>query len=338
MEIATDFVIQQFYTYCKRPTYKKTQGVYNAECPICKEGTSSGTKRRLFYFPDEHYFYCFNCSRSWSEFNWLKEVTGDTSSSILKNAKTHVVDLNNILNTEDVSCNTLVVEELPRNSFDIMNKQDVEFLKSRYPDKHRVIDLALSHCHKRRLLTAINKPKSLYLSLQDKYHCNRLIIPFFDEWGKLYTYQSRSLTTNTYPKYITKIGDKCLFGENTIDNNFPYIFVLEGPIDAMFIKNGVAVGGSTISERQAHFLHKHFDKQIIYIFDNDKENTEMQKNVLKHISDNKSVFIWPKSLSNFKDVNEVCCHFNLNYIDPKFIIQNTFIGLEAKVRFLTKRN
>jgi len=335
VELSTEYIIQQFYTYCKRPIYKKGQGVYNAECPVCKEGTSAGVKRRLFYFPDDHYFYCFNCSKSWTEFNWLREVTSDTPASILKNSKTHVVDLTERVFDEVEVVSTFVNDTLPGDAIDITDQQQLAHIKTNNTQKGRVLENVLEYCTERRLTTAINKPKGLYYTFNDRVHANRLIIPFYNEGGKLFTYQSRSLRGDTFPKYITKVGEKCLFGEDTVSDNIPYIFVLEGPIDSMFIRNGVGVGGSTITERQSQFLHKHFDKQIIYIFDNDKDNPEMKKTVLKAIKAGKTVFIWPKELKQFKDVNEVCCHYKIDLIKEDYIVKNSFTGLEAEVKFRT---
>jgi 5S rRNA maturation endonuclease (ribonuclease M5) len=338
VELAPDYIIQQFYTYCKRPQYKKGQGVYNAECPVCKEGSSSGTKRRLFYFPDEHYFYCFNCSRSWSEFNWLQEVTRESTASILKNSKTHVVDLTD-KNFDFLAVDTYNVTEdkevLPTDAIDLLCTQQIEFIKAKYPQKTLLLNKLLNYLQERRLTTAINKPKSFFVSFDSKLHGNRLIIPFYDENNKLYTFQSRTLQADEYPKYITNPGEKCLYGENNILETLPYIFILEGPIDAMFIQNGVGIGGSTITDRQLETLRKHFDKELIYIFDNDKNNSEMKKTIVKHIKNNKKVFIWPKELKEFKDLNEVCCRFKIDQISSDFILKNSFSGIEAEVRYNT---
>lgn len=339
MEIPTDYITQQFYTYCKRPIYKKSQGTYNAECPVCKEGKSSGLKRRLFYFPREHYFYCFNCTKSWSELNWLKEVTGESASTILKDANAHIVDLTNTITSSKPETDERIVRSpgtLPFDSIDIFDKQQLEHAKKHYSTKSAIFDCAVQYCKHRHIDVAINRPKSLYLSLSDYTHANRLIIPFYDVNDRLYTFQSRSLLSNSYPKYITKPGDKCLYGENTLTDDIPYIFVLEGPIDAMFIPNGVAVGGSSITQRQQETLYKHFEKQIIYIFDNDKSNAEMNKVVLSAIKSGKTVFNWPKELSKHKDINDVCCYFNINKIDPNFIIKNSFTGVEAEVKYRTR--
>ena len=84
MKIPDSFLLKKFYNYSYNPSFKKNEQVYNAGCPICKEGKSLGKKKRLFFYPKTQSFYCFNCSRSWNAFSWLLEVT-NSSKEDLKN-------------------------------------------------------------------------------------------------------------------------------------------------------------------------------------------------------------------------------------------------------------
>jgi len=73
----------------------------------------------------------------------------------------------------------------------------------------------------------------------------KLIIPFFDENKRLFGLQARALD-NAKPKYITLMFDKNekkIYGRDRIDDTKPIIAV-EGPIDAMFLKNAIAMAGS----------------------------------------------------------------------------------------------
>ena len=338
MELPLDYVIQHLYTYCKRPIYKKNEGTYNAECCICNEGSSSGSKRRLFYFPSERYFYCFNCTRSWSELNWIQDVAGKSAVEILKDAGNFIPDAHT---SKQLKCTVYTSESekkdipvIPEDSIDIFDESQYSFFK--YTDTFSIVEKARCYCINRRLTTAKNKPKSMYISLADSVHANRLLIPFYSEANKIESYQSRALLEDVHPKYLTKYGEKCFYGENSIDCNIPYLFILEGPIDAMFIQNGIAIGGAKVTTRQNAFLAKHFDKKIVYIFDNDKNNSEMQKTVQRYIEQGKNIFIWPRELKQFKDVNEVCCKLGLDSISTDFILKNTFTGLEASVKFKTQ--
>ena len=327
--IPQDYVIQALYSYCKRPVYKKYQRVYNAECCVCGEGGSAGRKRRLFYFSDDRYFYCFNCSRSWSELNWVHEITKKSIPEILRETKNFVPtsQVQNKIQKQNEAVKQIEIPSIPDDSIDICDSSQVDYYKD-----NKFIKKAIDYCQSRRLFSAVNKPKSLYVSFKDKVHKNRLIIPFYGETGKIESYQSRTLDGNTYPKYLTKYGEKSLYGENNIDNNIPYIFIFEGPIDAMFVKNGVAVGGSSMTDKQEAFIKKCVDKEIIYVYDNDKNNKEMSKKIKNLIKQNKKLLIWPKELKKYKDINEICCNLCLNELPYKFIVQNSYSGVEALMK------
>jgi hypothetical protein len=324
-----DYVIQALYSHCKRPVYKKYQRVYNAECCVCGEGSSAGRKRRLFYFSDDRYFYCFNCSRSWSELNWVHEVSKKTIPEILREIKNFAPtsEVQAKIQKQNEAVKHIEIPSIPDDAIDICDSKQVEYYKD-----NKFVKKVIEYSHNRRLFSAVNKPKSLYVSFKDKVHKNRLIIPFYGESGKIESYQSRTLDGNTYPKYLTKYGEKSLYGENNIDNSIPYIFIFEGPIDAMFVKNAVAVGGSSMTDKQEAFIKKCVDKEIIYVYDNDKNNKEMSKKIKTLIKQNKKLFVWPKELKKYKDVNEICCNLCLNELPYKFIVQNSYSGVEALMK------
>ena len=207
-QLPANYVIQQFYTYCQRPLYKRNSNTYNAECCICNEGKSKGVSRRLFYYPKTNNFYCFNCSQSWSEIDWLKTVTKKDFFEIIKESKSFSGEIDYVETN-----NKLVKYEipvLPTDSVNILDEYEYSFYANKKEDI--LIQKAIEYCKNRRLYTAINKPRSLYVSFKDFVHKNRLIIPFYDKYDKIEYYQSRTFNSNEHPKYLCKGGDKCLFG------------------------------------------------------------------------------------------------------------------------------
>lgn len=330
MELNQEFLIETFYSYCKRPLHKKYQNVFNAECPVCKEGKSAGRSRRLFYFPHKQYFFCHNCSKSWKPLEWVKEVTALTFPEIIKknNEKSgEVYQSIQRYNKVAVETDITAIPDLPENSIDITNSAQIEFYKD-----NKFVKLALEYCESRRLLTATNSCRKFYLSLEDRVHKNRLVIPFYGDNNKIVCYQTRALTPNQFPKYLTKFGEKELFGLNNIDVSVPYVFVFEGPIDSMFVKNGVAMASLSPTEKQLQQLNNLIGYQQIYVFDNDKNNKQTAKKIEKYIKDGKTVFIWPREFCKFKDFNEVCCNLNLNEIPWKFVVKNSAKGSEALIK------
>lgn len=326
MELNQEFLIETLYSYCKRPLHKKYQNVFNAECPVCKEGKSAGRSRRLFYFPHKQYFYCHNCCRSWRPLEWVKEVTTLTVPEIIKKNNEKSGTVSKFVKTTPI-VQSIVISDLPENSIEITDIPQAEFYKD-----NKFVKLALQYCLDRRLLTAANSCKRFFLSLDDKVHKNRLVIPFYNESNKVICYQTRALTQNQFPKYLTKFGEKELFGLNNIDVQIPYVFVFEGPIDSMFVKNGVAMASLAPTEKQMQQLNNLIGYEQIYVFDNDKNNQQTAKKIEKYIKSGKRIFIWPKEFSKFKDFNEICCNLELDEIPWKFVVKNAANGQEALIK------
>jgi hypothetical protein len=173
MELNQEFLIETFFSYCKRPLYKRYQNVFNAECPVCKEGKSSGRSRRLFYFPNKEYLYCHNCSKSWRPFEWVREITSLTVPEILKRNNSKIQDGTKIVQTIQISP-VKEIPDLPENSIDLTDPNQVDFYRD-----NKFVKLALEYCSSRRLLTASNSCKKFFVSLDDRVHKNRLVIPFY---------------------------------------------------------------------------------------------------------------------------------------------------------------
>ena len=335
--LPVDYVIQNLYTYCKRPVYKRNQKVYNAECCICNEGASAGRKRRLFYFPDKRYFYCFNCSQSWKEVQWLQQVTNKSYTEILADTKNYATEFKPETVVECISETIADVRQLPDNCVDLEDQNQINFYSTKKREYKKIIN-AIEYCTQRQLFTSVNRCSKFYLSLDDKLHTNRLVIPFFDQHNTLACYQSRALTSTQFPKYLTKEGEKCLFGEDRIKEEIPYIFIFEGPIDSMFVQNGVAMAGTDLTEKQQHFLDNCIGYEKIFIYDNDKNNNSLAKKIKNKLKAGHKVFIWPEKFSKFKDVNEVCCKLKLNEFNWKFIVSNSFSETEGIVKYTLTQN
>jgi hypothetical protein len=186
------------------------------------------------------------------------------------------------------------------------------------------------------LHTAINRPPSFYLSLDDYIHKDRLIIPFYKD-NKIEFYQSRKLLEeDMMPKYLSKVGgDKILYGIDRIDSFAEYVFILEGPIDAMFVRNGLGACGTNLTEQQESQLSGLLAKNIIYIFDNQYIDETAKEKTNQAISQGKSVFIYPEEYKMFKDFNEICIDRGWDEIPQQKILENVFQGFDAKVKMMS---
>jgi hypothetical protein len=324
-DLPSDYVISKFYTFVSRPQFKKYANTYIGECCACGEGGSKGRKRRLYYMVDDHYLYCHNCNRSWNEYSFVSEFSGLHEDEILKEAAEFGSFLPPMEQEEPKKKST--AGTLPDDSINLFDKQQLEFYKN-----NQVVRDALNEVKRRRLDTAINKPRALFISLKDKIHKNRICFPFYDEDNQIQFYQARALYSEDvkFGKYLSKLGaDKTIFGIRNIDPSLECLFLFEGPIDSMFVKNGLAVGGIELSNLQEEMISKYVLLDKIWVLDNQKVDRSSRDKTNELIEKGERVFIWPTKFRKFKDVNDLCLHYNIDQISPKFIQDNSYEGAKA---------
>jgi hypothetical protein len=140
------------------------------------------------------------------------------------------------------------------------------------------------------------------------------------------------------PKYLSKQNsEKGLFGVNQVDASAKYLFATEGPIDAFFLKNGVAVAGITegrgalLTDKQREQLKAFPLHEVIWVLDNQwiDRASKNKTNILA--KQGYKVFIWPEKLKGFKDLNEVCIAHKLDAISDKFILKNVYSDVKARL-------
>ena len=239
MLVPQEYTLQKFYQYAGYPKYKKLSNTYNAGCPICREGKSWLKKRRCIYIVKDNVICCHNCGWYSDTIKWIQEVSGMSFNEILNESKEFdILPLDLLKETDTKPVKEIKIEKLPKDSINIFDVNQLEY----YKDNQAVVD-ALKVIKKRKIDEAINRPDTLWLSLSDRVHKNRIIIPFYDENNEIIFYQSRVIYNNDlklYPKYLSKVnGEKSLYNINKIHHDLDYIFIFEGPIDAFFIKNGL---------------------------------------------------------------------------------------------------
>jgi len=151
----------------------------------------------------------------------------------------------------------------------------------------------------------------------------RMVIPFYDTEGKLIAGQGRALGNHEL-RYITiKVTEDStkVYGLDRWKSE-EYTYIVEGPIDSMFLPNCLAVAGGDLQSTK-------FNKEkCILIFDNESRNEHTVKKLMKAISDGWSVVIWPKD-KKFKDINDLVINGLSTDEILEMINKNTMKGLEA---------
>ena len=117
-----------------------------------------------------------------------------------------------------------------------------------------------------------------------------------------------------------------IFGLNRIDKNKP-LFAVEGPIDSLFLDNCVAVAGADFNKLPLDYT---------IIFDNERRNRELLKQIEKTIDNGYKVVLWPDDIKE-KDINDMILSGKTKQEIKLTIEENTYQGNMAKMRLTTWR-
>jgi hypothetical protein len=341
INLPEDYVISKFFQYNYAPKHNTYNNTYQGGCCICKEGDSFGKKKRCYYIPENNNIFCHNCGWSSTPLTWIREVSGKTIAEIIEEVGDCDIKVDIL---EEITKSTYTTpprptNTLPENSINLFDKAQLSYYKD-----NDIVKQCLQVIRDRMLDVACNRPDSLYVSLTDKVHRNRIIIPFFNEHRDIEFYQTRGVLEKelkTRPKYVSKINaEKTLFNIDKISGDYDSVYIFEGPINAFFVKNSVAVAG--ITDRGSHMFTKKQQHQIdttlrlfdkVWVLDSqwiDKASLKKSEILLRN---NQNVFIWPENFGkHFKDFNDICILTNRNEINHEFIKKNTFKGLEGVLR------
>ena len=340
------YVVEKFCQYAGYPKYNKRANAWAGGCPICREGTSWGKKRRLYYKLEKNYVFCFNCGFKGSTIDFIKQVTGMSFSEIVNESSSY--DTSNIeqilQEKEDIrSYKPKDIPQLPDDSINLYDDNQTKWWMTNemasVKDK-KTLNTALKFIQDRGLHHAVNRPKSLWLSFTDFTHKNRVVLPFYNTNDRITFYQSRTILNETNkPKYLSKAGsDKSIFNINQVSSNIDSIYLFEGPIDCCFLANGVAVAGITngpsqdLNQVQQKQLQEYRLYKKVWVLDSQwLDQTSYNKTKLL-LDQDEHVFIWPESIGKkYKDLNDLCVDINKPGIGHKFIEKNTYTGLKGKL-------
>ena len=155
---------------------------------------------------------------------------------------------------------------------------------------------------------------------------SRLVIPFFDKDNQLIGAQGRALRESKIRYVTVKVDEKLqkIFGLERW-NPEEHTYLVEGPIDSLFLPNCLAIGGADLKNN--NFLDK---SKTTLIFDNEPRNFQIARSMASTLKDGWSICIWPSSYSKLKDINEMV----LNGQTPEKILEiinsNTYSGTRGE--------
>ena len=324
--------LEQFKVVKTRPYIAKFR------CPVCGDSTTNKFKTRGHFYEHTGHINvkCFNCGYSTSLSKFLKSL----NPVLYTEYKLEILKESGGENTNTEEKFIPAIEKFASRRIDkfelFKELSKISQLKPEHPAKKYVVQRKIppsthyriyyspTYCHwVNTILPGKFSDKTIALDEP------RIVFPFIDAKGYVFGFTGRSLKAQTNLRYSTIILDDTkdkVFGLDTIDKT-KKVYVVEGPIDSLFLTNCIAMAGSDI------MLNNIAEKdKLVVIYDNEPRNKEIVKKIAKSIDQGYNVCIWPDNIEQ-KDINDMILKADLSGPAVQAIIdQNTFSGLAAKMR------
>mgnify|MGYP003634350995 CR=1 FL=1 len=273
----------------------------NFRCPICGDSQKSKTKARGWILEKDNsaITYCHNCNASHGMRNFLKIVDHNLYNE-------YIID-------------TALDKKARRELFN-PPKEDIKPL-----DK---LIMKLYYAPKFNEWVNSIIPGKLPTPRPPQRDGPRLVMPFIDKDGNLFGFNARSFSESSGLRYITIMIDDTMpkiFGLDTVNFKKKY-YVIEGPIDSLFLPNAVAMAGADGNASGLEETHN-----AVFVFDNEPRNKEIVSRMSKCIDNGYNVCIWPENVLH-KDINDVIMSGMTQEQLKRMIDEHTYRGLEGKLQ------
>jgi len=303
--------------------FKKVKNnLYNFRCPICGDSQKNKSKSRgyLYQVKNNTNFKCHNCSVNISFNNFLKQI-------------------------DPVVYKQYTFEKFKEGNTGKNFPTQEPVFKFDTPKFKPKLNLpkASTNCEAKAYLESRKlNPNNYYYAKKFKEWTNslqptfdnidrdepRIIIPLFYQ-NNLVGFQGRALGPSKV-KYITiMLNDDApkMYGLDEVQKN-KTVYITEGPFDSTFIQNSIALCGADGN------LDKWSISNRVWIYDNEPRNAEIHSRICRIIDLGEKIVIWPSSIKE-KDINDLIISGMTKNEVMNIIEENTYSGLEAKLKFTT---
>ena len=307
--------------------------LYNFRCPICGDSQKNKHKTRGYIFEKQNklIFHCHNCNASmifgkfleWIDPQLFKEYKTEKylEKQVQQPAKPDITKIERPRYLKGSPLRSLKkISQLPHD-----HPAKLYVVHRRIPPE---VQYKLFYCPRFKQWVNSFIPEKFSTEDGDE---PRLILPFLDKEGECFGFQGRSFKKDGI-RYITIILDDSkpkIFGLDTVDFTKTF-YIVEGPIDSLFLDNAVAMAGADLS------IDKICGQDLalqncVYVYDNEPRNVQIVKKMEQIVNRGYNIVIWPSSIEGVKDINDMV----LEGYDPKGMVKEfQFKGLEARLKFV----
>jgi len=305
--------------------FKKVRDyLWNFRCPQCGDSHKSKSKARGYVYrkKTDLFFKCHNCGVGQSVGNLIKDLdpflhkqyimeryrAGETGK---RKSKTPEFKFETpTFKPKETNIDLPSIESLPKEHYARV------YCESRIIHQQFMDKIFYAEDFKNWALSVCQVD---YSNLMGKEP--RLVIPFFDKDNQLIGAQGRALQESKVRYVTVKVHEDApkVFGLERW-NSEQYTYLVEGPIDSLFLPNCLAMAGADMSDLS--ILDK--DKTTL-IFDNEPRNFQIARSMIKSLQDGWKIVVWPNSIT-CKDINDMVLASIKDVRLVEIINRNTYSG------------
>ena len=315
---------------------QKKDYLWNYSCPVCGDSTKNKLKARGFIYRkgNDLFVKCYNCGHGTNIGNLIKYVDSVLYDEYVLERYKGGASKHNA--HKDVS--SILPEENPKLELLMDSVLDglsrLDMLDESHPAVQYLINRKIPQ-DKWDLLYFAPRFKAYTNSVTAKFQepildeHPRMIIPFFKPNGKCFAFQGRAYGSEE-PKYYTIKVDETeekIYGLDRVDYS-KRIYVVDGPIDSLFLPNAIAVSGASFDTPTIRQLLVN----ATIVMDNEPRNKDIVKQLDKYIKLGYNVCMFPDNIPE-KDINDMILAGRTPNEILEVINTNTTSGIEAQLRF-----
>jgi hypothetical protein len=314
---------------------QKNDYLWNYSCPVCGDSSKNKLKARGYIYrkKSDLFVRCHNCNYGTNIGSFIKYVDPTLYDEyVLERYKSGATKHNDHKEVSEIIPEPATLELLEDDILEGLSRLDT--LDVTHPAVSYLIKRKIPR-DKWHLLYFAPKFKKFTNSVTAKFQepivdeHPRMIIPYFTPAGKCFAFQGRAYGAEE-PKYYTIKVDETeekIYGLDRVDYS-KRIYVVEGPIDSLFLGNGIAVSGSSFDTPVIRSLLSN----ATIVMDNEPRNKDIVRQLAKYIDLGYNVCIFPDYVEE-KDINDMILSGKTQDEILELINTNTHHGIEAKLKF-----
>ena len=311
-------------------------GSFNFRCPLCGDSDKSLHKKRGYIIgTTAPRFYCHNCNKAMTYLDFCKEVSYPVWKDLISQIRKNDVEF---YDRERVTHVTIKKQTIARKLtdcyVDLLSLSEMED----NPIKEYVQNRNIPDKHFNNMFYFKGNP---YKYFDDTFHSVKykdkaekrieyegVLVPMINKDKNNVGFSIRVVGHPTM-RFInlTESVDPLFFGEDDCNFNSP-IIIVEGLFDKLSFTSPQVLAMQT-ADPKLSYIKDIAKNKIIYVFDNEYNNYQINRNINKCIDAKVNVFIWDDYQNDVKDMNDLMIKIKDEKKVIEYILKNTYNGYEA---------